>query len=377
MTKRIHYLDHLRTFMVLLVVVIHSGLVYETALNGIWIVSDPMKNDNIGLVRLVLDVFVMFTLFFISGYFIPKSVQGKSTIEFVVSKFKRIMLPWFFGVLVLIPMYKMIFLYSRGMPQEEWYSYFHWFIRLNGNPYLFSDNPVQNWLWFLPVLFLFQMVYLGMIKSGIKMDVSFKRGVFLTVFFGTVYSMGISYLDMTGWHHSFFLHFQRERFLVYFLVFILGALAYKENVLDSVSQNKKQVIVVNLVLYSALSVYIVTVLNIFFNMITPGRDFYFVSKFWDKLALYISLVLSVLSFLHVWINLFQSKFNKTNVLLEIMNHNSYYVYVIHIIVIGLFALVLLNISLPVLIKYIVLIVLSFSGSHAIIFGAKKIIGYSR
>jgi len=359
--------------MVFLVVVIHAGLVYESILDSSWIVSDSAKNDNIGLVRLILDVFVMFTFFFISGYFMPKSIQSKPNIKLIASKLKRIMLPWFIGVLILIPIYKMIFLYSRGMPQEEWYSYFHWFNRAGGNPYLFSDNPVQSWLWFLPVLFLFQMMYLGLSKMKVDLNISFKTGVILTIIFSVIYSMVISTTGFTGWHHSFFLHFQRERFLVYFFVFLLGSLAYKENVFRNETRNKKQVIWVNIILYVALTIYIITILNLFFNMITSGREYYFISKFWDKLTMYISLMVSMLSFIYVWVDLFRFKFNKTNVLLAEMSRNSYNVYVIHMIVIGVIALAFLNIELPVFVKFIVLSCLSFAGSHAIIYTLRKLV----
>ena len=145
MKTRLYFLDNLRTFLILLVVLLHSGIVYESILQETWIVSDPAKNDSIGLIRMYLDLFVMFILFFISGYFIPKSIKNKTNWEFIKSKFNRIMLPWIIAVFTLIPAYKAIFLYSRGLPQEEWFSYFHIFQRVGGNPYLCSDNPVQNW----------------------------------------------------------------------------------------------------------------------------------------------------------------------------------------------------------------------------------------
>ncbi|MFV0269107.1 MAG: hypothetical protein ACK5HT_18430 [Draconibacterium sp.] len=51
MKSRIYFLDNLRTFLILLVVVLHSGLVYESVLENSWIVTDPVKNNNIGLIR--------------------------------------------------------------------------------------------------------------------------------------------------------------------------------------------------------------------------------------------------------------------------------------------------------------------------------------
>ena len=165
MEKRIYFLDNFRTFLILLVVVLHSGLVYESVLENVWIVSDPIKNSNIGLLRMYLDIFVMFSIFYVSGYFIPKSIKSKTNKEFIVSKFKRIMIPWIVAVFTLIPAYKIIFLYSRDLPQQAWYTYFHIFQRTGSDLSVFSDNPTQNWLWFLPILFFFQLIYLLLSKT--------------------------------------------------------------------------------------------------------------------------------------------------------------------------------------------------------------------
>ena len=49
MKTRIYFLDNLRTFLIFLVVLIHSGIVYEAILENTWIVVDPVKNNAIGL----------------------------------------------------------------------------------------------------------------------------------------------------------------------------------------------------------------------------------------------------------------------------------------------------------------------------------------
>jgi len=225
MKTRMHFLDNLRTFLIFLVVVLHAGIVYEPILVDTWIVSDPAKINSLGFIRMYLDLFVMFTLFFISGYFIPNSAKSKTSWAFLKSKFKRILLPWIVAVFTLIPAYKAIFLYSRGLPQEEWFSYFHFFQRAGGNLGFFADNPIQNWLWFLPVLFLFQILYLLLSRTNaLKIKISLKTGVILTFVIGLIYSMIISELNLRGWFHSPVLHFQNERLLIYFMVFLLGSL---------------------------------------------------------------------------------------------------------------------------------------------------------
>lgn len=124
MKTHIYFLDNLRSFLILLVIILHAGLVYEVVLESNWIVIDSDKNNSIGLIRMYIDLIVMFAMFFISGYFIPRSLESKTNWTFIKSKIKRIFLPWLIAVLIIIPIYKAIFLFSRGMPQQEWFSYF-------------------------------------------------------------------------------------------------------------------------------------------------------------------------------------------------------------------------------------------------------------
>ncbi len=113
--NRIYFLDNLRTIIIFLVVLYHAGIVYESSGFGawVWIVHDPATNDLVGILSfLVIDIFVMATIFFISGYLTPMSLKNKNGWAFLKAKFKRLMVPWIIAVLTLIPLYKIIFLYS-------------------------------------------------------------------------------------------------------------------------------------------------------------------------------------------------------------------------------------------------------------------------
>lgn len=156
MNKRIYFLDHLRTFMILLVVLTHAGMTYEAGFDNFWIVSDPTKLNSIALVRLYLDLFVMFTIFFISGYFAPASLSHKTSWQFILSKFHRIFIPWIVAVFLLIPAYKIIYLYSRGLPQEPWFTYFHIFRLKVVTPIIFHIIPPKVGCGFYPYCFYFK-----------------------------------------------------------------------------------------------------------------------------------------------------------------------------------------------------------------------------
>ncbi len=115
---RLQFLDNLKTFIIFLVVVYHAGYVYEGSgmLSIIWIVDDPAKNSLAGQVGLILDMFMMPIMFFISDFFAPISLKSKNGWSFVLSRFKRLMIPWLIAILTLIPLYRVIFLFSRGLP---------------------------------------------------------------------------------------------------------------------------------------------------------------------------------------------------------------------------------------------------------------------
>ena len=367
MKTRIYFLDNLRTFMIFLVIVLHAGIVYEPILENVWIVVDPDQNSSIGLIRMYLDIFVMFTMFFVSGYFIPDSLKSKNTWGFLKSKFKRVMIPWIVAVFTLIPAYKFIFLYSRGLPQQEWYTYFHLFERAGGNLGFYADNPTMGWLWFLPVLFLFQVLYLVLAKTNVfSIKISLRTGVILTFATGIIYSMVISSMGLRGWFHTPILHFQSERLLVYFMVFLLGSLCYKLNVFESNIKNKKYYIWSNIVLTLSLSVFTAVALNFFFNMIEAGRNYFFVSDTVDRVIYYSTSLLSMFSFLYIFIHIFRFRLNKTSSLFSELSKNSYAVYVIHIVVIGVFALMLLNVSMPGIVKFFILTILTFVVSNILV-----------
>jgi len=373
MKTRLYFLDNLRTFLIFIVILLHAGIVYEPILLDTWIVSDPSKSGSIGLIRMYLDVFVMFTLFFISGYFIPKSLKNNTDLDFIKSKFKRIMIPWIVAVSTLIPIYKIIFLYFRGLPQEEWYSYFHFFQRIGSDLSIFSNDLNQSWLWFLPILFLFQVLYFVLSKTKlISLNISLRTGVLLTLIIGVIYSMTISILGLKGWTLTTLLDFQNERLLVYFLVFLLGALCYKHRVFDANKRSKKYLIIFNILLMLGLGIYTIVALNLFFNMIDPARNYFFISENIDRIIYYTSQLISMLSFIYIFVDLFKFNINKSGRLWTVLNKNSYYVYIIHIVVLGIIALPLVNLAIPAFIKYLILTILIFIISNIIVSVSRKL-----
>ena len=353
--NRIHWMDNLRTITILLVVLYHVGGVYESAglWASFWIVDDPATISWVGIVGIIFDIMVIPTLFFISGYLTRASLKNKTGWEFVKGKVKRLLVPWVIAVFTLIPLYKVIYLYSRGLPQEHWTTYFH-----------FSEGNIssQNWLWFLPILFTFDMLYLLLSKANIRIDtVSLKGAILGTFLIGLVYSMGIgSVLGFRSWTHSALIDFENEKLLAYFMVFLLGVLCYQQNVFGELPRNKTMYMIASSVAWIPVTMHIFARLYPIFYY----EGFSVTTLF--RLVWWGSFHLSYLCMLYVMVESFRMYINKTGRGWDELSRNSYGVYIIHVIILGAFGTLLLNLDLPALVKYPILIVLTYGVSNLLI-----------
>lgn len=357
--SRVHWMDNLRSTTIFLVVLYHIGGVYESAglWGWFWIVDDPTTMVWVGIMGIMIDILVMPTLFFVSGYLAPASLSGRSTRKFVIGKFRRLIIPWLIAIFTLIPLYKVIFLFSRDLPQEHWSAYFH-----------FTSPNSQNWLWFLPVLFVFNLAYALLSKTGPKkLEISPRVAVWAVFVLSFLYSFGIGGLvDFRSWTLTPLIDFENERLLMYLLVFLLGALFYRQGVFADNPKGKRLYNVVNGIAWVPVTAHIFVRLIPFFTaenfVVTPAY----------RLMWWLSFDLALLCLLYVMVETFRRYFNRTGKTWNELNQNSYGVYIIHVILIGVFGTLLMKLGLPVYIKYPALIVMTYLGSNLLVSVYKNI-----
>ena len=353
--KRIHWMDNLRTITILMVVLYHVGGVYESAglWGWFWIVDDPDTISWVGIVGIIFDIMVMSIMFFVSGYLTPASLKNKSSWEFLKGKIKRLIIPWIIAVFTLIPIYKVIFLYSRGLPQEHWTTYFH------------ITNPnSQNWLWFLPVLFLFDILYLIRTKMNISLSNIPVKGAVSGIFIiGFIYSFFIGgILGFRSWTLTPIIDFENERLLLYFMTFLLGVLCFQQNIFAEKPKSKMLYNIVNGIAWLPVTGHIFARLWPFFY---PNPAEFPITPLY-RLLWHLSFYLSVLVLMYVMILSFWLYLDKTGNIWSELNRNSYGVYIIHVIMIGLFGTLLLNTELPALVKYPLVIISTYGVSNLVV-----------
>jgi peptidoglycan/LPS O-acetylase OafA/YrhL len=354
--NRIHWVDNLRTIMVFLVVLYHAGGVYSLMFTSFWLVADPTTSDVVGILNVILDVTAMPTIFFISGYLIPMSLRNKTGWEFLGSRFKRLIVPWIVAVLTLIPLYKVIFLYSRGLPQEHWTTYFHF---VKGN------LTSQNWLWFLPVLFSFNVLYVLLSKLNIRVpNISLKGAVITSCLIGFVYSVGIGLvLGFRSWTKTPLIDFENEKLLVYLMVFLLGALCFRQKVFEGKPKSKTMYTVISSIAWIPITVHTFSRVFWVLSGLSLGG---LVSPFVDRLIWWLGFDLSILCMVYLMVQSFWRYLDRSGRIWTELNRNSYGVYIIHVIVIGAIALLLLNVSVPAELKYLILTVSAYVACNLIV-----------
>ena len=111
-SERTGAIDALRSFLTVLVVLLHSVMAYTTwaqldkenyAHGSTSPVVDPIRWVGFDLVPALLNSFFMAQMFFISGLFVWKSLARKGSAGFLGDRFKRLGIPWMLTTAFVMP----------------------------------------------------------------------------------------------------------------------------------------------------------------------------------------------------------------------------------------------------------------------------------
>src|SRR5450432_2344993 len=95
--ERLHALDAVRGFALLLGIVFHATISFVPAPAKIWIVGDSHRSTTLAVTFFTIHVFRMTTFFLIAGFFAHMSFHRRGTKAFIGDRLKRIALPLLAG----------------------------------------------------------------------------------------------------------------------------------------------------------------------------------------------------------------------------------------------------------------------------------------
>jgi glucans biosynthesis protein C len=164
-SERLHALDAVRGFALLLGIVLHTTLSFVPAPTRIWIIQDTHQSLALGLLFFAIHVFRMTTFFLMAGFFARMSFHRRGTWGFVRDRLQRIGLPLVIGWPIVFTPMVLVVIWAAGFP--------------NGGPIpgaprwppVLPNFPLTH-LWFLYVLLELYVAMLLLHGAIVWLDVS-------------------------------------------------------------------------------------------------------------------------------------------------------------------------------------------------------------
>ncbi len=324
--NRLYYLDNLKVFLIILVIMHHVGQAYG-ATGGSWIYSYPGDRvKSLGVFFGFNASFFMGLFFFISGYFYPQSFDRHGARKFIVDKLIRFGIPLIVVCLFITPLLE----YVKYVHYEHHISFQDFYIRMwqkYGLKIAYPGGFHFGHLWFVEHLLVYAILYAA-IRTVLQKYVPFlsvttARHARLYILISYILVLGIiTHLMRTSWGFpvdrwiSFLGYIQMEpaHLPQYLSLFVFGILAYRWSFLDSITTPRNM-----LWLVPGLGIFAVTIVQIY---TTGHRQAFFL---WDyrEALLCVGVCIGLLA-------LFNTFFNRTGRIMQLLSENAFGTYVVHV-----------------------------------------------
>lgn len=368
MKERELWIDYLRSFIILTVVVHHATLAYTTFANfnkDVYILSThPMVDAQrwIGFDILVYfnDIFFMSLMFLISGFFVISALKRKGTRVFFNDRFRRLFVPFISGVTVIALL-------------AYYPSYIHSHENTSIINYVVDFLTIEFWppgpAWFLWVLFIFNLIFIWIYpgintfleRIGETLPGLINRPVVLIIYWFLI--TWILYVPMRllfgpeGWASMGPFDFQTSRFLLYFGYFILGTIVgtipFDKGILSEKSSFMRHwTLFIFLAIFAfILLLWIDAPLK---QLVQAGT----ISSISSNLIYCSVFVASCVFSCAACLTTAKAVFKQKTLFWDVITSNSFTTYLIHYIFIIWGQYLLLSFDLPVLIKFLIVALLS-------------------
>lgn len=371
MKNRLVYADNLRSFVVFLVVVMHSNVIYSGM--GRWYYTegnfaglDVVSRTVFGLYGSFTQAWFMGLLFFIAGYFAAKSLRKKGTFSFIKERLFRLGVPLLVYVFIIDPLMVYFYIKRDGLFFYEFVSYPDFYAgMIKGMFFLGATGP----LWFAEALLIFCGVYAVIRKllpsAVIESKMPSFNKIMILVLITSVLAFLIRLVYPIG---SDFFNLQFGFFASYIVLFILGINSAERNWFERIVSGKN-IFYLKLAVFAGIPAW--ALLMIFGGALSgdipTGGGFHWQTAVYALWESFTALVMSIglLAF-------FGKKFAGENRLSRFISENSFGVYIFHAPVLTGISLLSAGIHIPMLAKHIMIFPAAYILSLAASFILRKI-----
>jgi glucans biosynthesis protein C len=329
----LYFIDNLKIALIILVIIHHAGQAYGPG--GWWYFQEGETIDWLKRFFSVNAAFFMSLFFFLSAYFLPRSIERKGSKQFLVERFNRLGIPLILGFVIMIP--TLMYLYYLNFREYETISFPTYYLQIF---FGLGDEPA-NWtgpswpdmqfghLWFLEHLLVYAVVlavwyYIKPRKTlGVKNEkiksyqiFSFWFIVSMITFFVRIKYPIDHWIGVLGFIQTEMAHVPQ-----YIGFFILGIMAYNKRWFLTISSKTGY-------LWLLLGGMIILMMYIGGDFLAPyllkgGANLGSLARSFIETLLCNSLVIGSLV-------LFREKLNVTSPTLKALSNNVFVVYFIHV-----------------------------------------------
>jgi glucan biosynthesis protein C len=373
-TNRLYYLDNLKIFLIILVVIHHVGQAYGST-GGSWFYSYPGERVKpLELFFLFNASFFMGLFFFISGYFFPGSFDRHGPRKFIADKLVRFGIPLIFALVLMIPIIEYVryinyvnHINFKDFYIREWFGYA-------------PDKTVHSHLanfahfWFIEHLLVYSFLY-AIIGTVLQKCMSSKtaftvRQIRLYAIIPYILILGIiTNLIRTVWAFPMdrwigllgFIQMEPAHIPQYMSLFILGILAYRWSFLESITTPRNM-----FWFLPGLGIYVITIAQLFG---TGSQNAFFMWEYREGL-LCVGVCIGLLA-------LFKTYFNRTGRIMHVLSENTYGTYILHVPVVVALQYAFDPVHAGALTLFVIVSILSVPGAFLVSFLVRLIPGVKR
>lgn len=375
--NRTYWIDNLRSFITLLVVLHHAAMAYATYgyfdkelyIRSTHAIIDHSKSAGLDIFISFNDNFFMPLMFFISGLFFDSSVRKKGLSKFMRDRALRLFLPFLFvGTACTLLAYFPSFITAASSHRFD--DYIDDFFFRQGWP---VGPPWFVWLLFAFTLLLACFHWLLKKAGTIQKVLSTARGFCLLLLMGAalVYIPLAQHIGAYTWTGFGPFDFQLSRVGLYFIYFLLGALLNAEN-LNHTLLGPRSIILKKWVLPGLLGLVSFTLFIVIQRNIFPAGSLSAWNNNSNRLLENSLFILSCTCWSIFFMAVFKQYANIKTQLSASFSANAFLVYFLHfpIVVWGQFFLRFTE--LPALLKFMLLSVVAITLSWSISIALRKI-----
>ena len=326
--ERRHDIDWLRVIAIGLLLIYHVGIIFQPWAMFVGFIRSDEMMESIWKPMTMLNVWRIPFLFYVSGMGVYFAIRKRTWKELVLERSKRILIPFIFGVVAIVPLHFLVFQVYYNLPVGYYAHPAHlWFL---GNIFVYV-------LILLPVFYYLKKIEGGRFMKGVSSVMSKPIGpMSISVFFileTVIFRPQLFEMYAQTWH-GFFLGL-----LAFFFgfLFVFSGKSFWQTVLKWRW------------LYLVMAVTLYVIRFVVFELKSPGYFMAFESNCW---------IFSVFGFGYKYLN-------KSSNTLNHLSPAAYPVYIIHMFVLFAGAIIILPLDIPVMLKFIFMIVFTVAISYLI------------